>query len=231
MRLAGLRNTSLIDYPEKIAAVVFTRGCNFHCSYCHNSQLIPVKPLTGDEDFPEELFFNFLDQRKALLDGVVITGGEPTVQADLLAFIKKIRAKGLKIKLDTNGSNFKIIEKLISNKLLDYVAMDIKLPWDKYDQLAPDGVISEIKESVKLLIEKEIEYEFRTTLVPGIHQKEDIQQIARQIEGADKFYLQNFRPVNNLDKSLTDVVPFSPTELEKFKNIAGKFVDVVEIRD
>src|SRR6056297_3394549 len=154
MRLAGLQKTSVIDFPDQISAVVFTQGCNFYCPYCHNSQLIPLKLPEGKELMPESYFFDFLQKRKKLLDGVTITGGEPLLQPDLKEFILKIKQNyDLLIKLDTNGSNFSKLKELIEADLIDYLAVDIKSTWTNYKQLATSGLTSEIKNSLALIID------------------------------------------------------------------------------
>jgi len=222
----------MLDYPDNISAVVFTRGCNFHCAYCHNSHLIPMQPPPGDEDLPEEILFNLLDKRQKVIDGVTITGGEPVLQPDLKEFINKIRNNyDLKIKLDTNGSSSKILKELIEEELLDYLALDLKFSWDKYHLLAPKGVVAEIKKSVKLIKNSNLDYEFRTTVVPGLHDILEIERIAEAAEGVDRYYIQNFRPRNTLDPNLRAERSFSPSELQKFKKMAEKYIKNVDIRD
>ncbi|TDO94706.1 pyruvate formate lyase activating enzyme [Halanaerobium saccharolyticum] len=232
MRLAGLQKTSVIDFPDQISAVVFTQGCNFHCSYCHNSQLIPLKLPSGKELMPESYFFGFLEQRQNLLDGVTITGGEPLLQSDLKDFLFKIKNDyNLLIKLDTNGSNSSELKKLMEADLIDYLAVDLKFSWSNYKQLAPEALVSEIKSSVELIIDSNLDYEFRTTVVPSLHDKEELEKIAQQIKGAEKYFVQNFRPVNTLDPGLKDQRSFAPSELEKFKLAAEKYLKNVQIRD
>lgn len=231
MKLAGLQKTSVIDFPDQISAVVFTQGCNFYCPYCHNSQLIPLEIPAG-ELMPEEYFFDFLQQRNGMLDGVSITGGEPLLQPDLKEFIFKIKKDyNLKLKLDTNGSNTAELKKLLDAELIDYLAVDIKFSWSNYKQLAPEGLVSEIKNSVQMIIDSELNYEFRTTAVPGLHDEEEIAKIARQIKGADKYFIQNFRPVNTLEPELSNSRSFAPSELDKFKKIAKKHLNNVQIRN
>lgn len=232
MRLAGLQKTSVIDFPDQISTVVFTQGCNFYCPYCHNSQLIPMKLPEGKELMPQEYFFDFLQQREALLDGVTITGGEPLLQPDLKEFMQKIKQDyNLLIKLDTNGSSSAKLKELLEAELVDYLAVDIKFSWSSYDQLAPERLLSEIKKSVELIINSELDYEFRTTVVPGLHDIEEITDIARQLEGADKYFIQNFRPVNTLAPELKKQRSFAPTELQQFKITAEKYLKDVQIRD
>lgn len=231
MLLAGLQKTSLIDFPDQISAVVFTQGCNFYCPYCHNSQLIPFDSSEA-EVMPEDYFFDFLQKRKTLLDGVTITGGEPLLQPDLKEFIFKIKNEyGLLIKLDTNGADSKKLKELITAGIIDYLAVDIKYSWSNYGQAASTKLIPEIKKSVFNIINSDLEYEFRTTVVPGLHDKAEIEKIAQQIKGAKNYFIQNFRPVNTLDPELRDQRSFAPSELQEFKLIAEKYLNNVGIRD
>ncbi len=232
MRLAGLQKTSVIDFPDQISAVVFTQGCNFYCPYCHNSQLIPLKLPDGKELMPEKYFFDFLQKRKKLLDGVTITGGEPLLQQDLKEFMLKIKKDyNLLIKLDTNGSNAAKLKKLIEAELIDYLAVDIKFSWDRYQELAPKGLVAEIKKTVELIKNSDLNYEFRTTVVPGLHDQNEIEKIAEQIKDTDKYFIQNFRPVNTLSPVLRESRSFAPSELNRFKKMAEKYLKKVQIRE
>lgn len=232
MRLAGLEKTSVIDFPDQISTVIFTQGCNFYCPYCHNSQLIPVKLPEGKELMPEEYFFEFLDKRAKLLDGVTISGGEPLLQQDLKEFMLKIKNNyGLLIKLDTNGSKAAKLKELIEAELIDYLAVDLKFSWGNYKKLAPAALISGIRNSVEMVIDSDLDHEFRTTVVPGLHDKKEITEIACQLKGADKYFIQNFRPLNTLDPNLREQRSFTPSELEEFKAAAAKHLKNVQIRD
>ena len=232
MQLAGLQKTSVIDFPDQISAVVFTQGCNFYCPYCHNSQLIPMEISAERDLMPEDYFFDFLKQRKDLLDGVTITGGEPLLQPDLKKFMQKIKQDyDLLIKLDTNGSSSSKLKELLEAGLIDYLAVDIKFSWANYQRLAPEGLVTGIKDSVEMIINSDLNYEFRTTVVPGLHNREEIGQIAQQIEGAKKYYIQNFRPVNTLAPELRNSRSFAPSELDEFKLEAEKNLTDVQIRD
>lgn len=188
MKIGGLQKLTLIDYPGKIAATVFTVGCNFSCPFCHNPELvdslkIKKQPLILDEDI-----FDFLKQRQGILEGVCITGGEPVLHQDLPKFIKKIKDLGFSIKLDTNGSNPEIIEKLIREKLVDYFAMDIKGSLEKYQQIIRKKTdLEKIKKSVGI-IKKFPNYEFRTTILPRFHKKEDMINIALWLKGSRKYF-------------------------------------------
>jgi pyruvate formate lyase activating enzyme len=228
LKIAGLVKNSLIDYPEKIAAVIFTQGCNFRCGFCHNPDLLEMK----NEGLLEEAkVIEFLKNRKNILDGVVITGGEPTLQPDLVDFIKKIKENGYAVKLDTNGSNPAIIKKLIDNKLIDYVAMDLKGPFDKYPVIC--GYLNKniIQESIEMLMNNKIEYEFRSTILPYFHNLNDIREMAKMISGAEKFTLQSFRPGNTWDKKLKKEKSFSKEQLEEFEAIFKKQVKKVRLLD
>lgn len=189
MNIAGVQKVTLLDYPGKVACEIFTQGCNFECPFCQNSSLIPI---TNTGEFSEEEIFEYLNLRKNILDGVVITGGEPTVQKDLKGFIKKIKDLGLLVKLDTNGGNPKVLQELIDEKLVDYVAMDIKNIFNKYNITAGKKInLDNIKKSIEILKASKIDYEFRTTIIKEMHSLDDIVSICKLVGNA-KYYLQNF---------------------------------------
>lgn len=191
MRIAGLQKNSFIDYPGKMAAVIFTPGCNFNCYYCHNRSLIQGDRVKGL--YHHDLVLDFLKKRRGFLDGVVITGGEPTLQKGLEDFIRRIRELGYAVKLDTNGANPSLLQKLMEEGLLDYVAMDIKAPPNRYEEICGIKVIWEdIYRSIQLLLKGDIEYEFRTTLAPDLT-KQDVMEIAQLIRGARLYALQQYR--------------------------------------
>jgi len=191
MRIAGFHKNSFIDYPGKMAAVIFTPGCNMNCYYCHNRSIIKgdkVRSIYRPDDI-----INFLEKRKVFLDGVVITGGEPTLQKGLADFICRIRELGYAVKLDTNGTNPSILKELIDKKLINYVAMDVKAPPERYEEICGIKVVwDDIYESIKILLQGNVEYEFRTTLAPDL-EEEDIMEIARLIQGAALYVLQQYR--------------------------------------
>jgi len=230
MKIAGLQRTSLIDYPEHIATVVFTQGCNYRCPYCHNSSLI-ANSSESSSYLSLEDFWSFIKKRKKLIDGISITGGEPTLQAGLIDFIKEIKARGLKVKLDTNGSNPDILTELLAENLVDYIAMDIKSSLQSYSAVAGECSLDKVKASIELIKRSEIDYEFRTTVVPTLHTEQDFKGIGELIAGAERYYIQNFRPVNTLDKKLEELSSFPPDRLEKFKEIVSPYVAKVEIRN
>lgn len=192
MIIDGFEKLTLVNYPDNVACILFTKGCNFKCPFCQNGSLVLVDKKYGNID--EKEIFDYLEERKGLLDGICISGGEPLLQKNIKEFIKKIKDLGYKVKLDTNGSKPDILEDLINSKLLDYVAMDIKNSFNKYhftiDRKNFD--ISLLKKSIDILKKSDIDYEFRTTIVKELHTFEDIKEICEYIGNKDKYYLQNF---------------------------------------
>ncbi len=232
VQIAGLRKTSLIDFPEKISTVVFTQGCNFNCGYCHNPELIAVDK--DGEYMDLNYFWDFLDQRKKVIDGVVITGGEPLLQKDIIDFIKKIKNKNLKVKVDTNGTCYSVLEKLISDNLIDYIAMDIKNDFKEYQKITSEcrkRELDNIKKSIKLIMNSNLKYEFRTTVVPGFHSETQVEKIAQFLKGADKYVIQNFRSEKTYKKEFEQINRFPDKDLDKFRQIAKKYIKKVEIRN
>ncbi len=223
MKIGGLQKFSMIDYPDKIACIIFTQGCNFRCPYCHNPEL--VKPEMFGESLNEDEFFDFLKERVGKLDAVSITGGEPTLQYDLIEFIKKIRDLGFLIKLDTNGTNPDMLKEIIDQKLVSYLAMDIKAPFSKYEEITKMPVnIEKIKQSVKMIKNSGIDYEFRTTLVKNLLSPEDIIQIGRDIAGAKQYFLQKFVSTKTVDEKVLNEETYSEEELENLKEKLKPFV-------
>jgi pyruvate formate lyase activating enzyme len=221
MIIAGLQKTTLIDYPGKIACVVFLAGCNFRCPWCYSSELVlPIK-IASQPRVSEKEFFDFLRQRKGLLEGVVICGGEPTINKELPQFIERIKILGYFVKLDTNGSNPKVLKELMDAKLIDYVAMDIKASVNNkaYDSLMGEGVkIDHIKNSVEILKNGSLDFEFRTTVVNTIHTRGDFLDIAKWIGGQNvKYYLQNFRAEKTIDPEFEKIKPFKRQFLEEIR--------------
>lgn len=191
MVIAGLQKLTLLDYPGYTACTIFTKGCNFRCHFCHNSALVENKP---SEIISEAEVFDFLQSRRGKLDGVCISGGEPTLQSDICEFASKIKDMGFLVKIDTNGSNFEVLKALVQNKLCDYVAMDIKTSLANYSKIAGAEVdVSEIQKSISFLLSSSIPYEFRTTVVHPYHWAQDFYDIAKLIAGAEKYYLQQFK--------------------------------------
>ncbi len=193
MQIHGLNKTTLLDYPEHLAATIFTGKCNFRCPFCHNKSLV----INPDEQpcIEEDEILNYLEKRKSILEGVCITGGEPTLQKDLPEFLQKIKNLGLKIKLDTNGYRPEVIKDLYHKNLIDYVAMDIKATKEKYPEATDikNLDVSKIEESIRFIIENLNDYEFRTTVVKELHSKEELLKIKEWLKGAKKYKLQNYK--------------------------------------
>jgi pyruvate formate lyase activating enzyme len=189
MLIAGLQKFSLIDYPKKVSAIVFTQGCNFRCPYCHNKKLIESDKISLLR--PEDVF-DFLKKRQGQLDGVVVTGGEPTLHNDLIDFLRKIKEMGFLVKLDTNGSLPEKLEQILASGAVDYVAMDVKANFDKYNILSGVSVdIEKIKRSMEMIISSGIEYQFRTTWDKDLLSEEDIEIIKQMVPDKNKIVIQN----------------------------------------
>lgn len=226
MIIGGLQKTTLLDFPNHVACIIFTKGCNFRCPFCQNSTLIGIN---HEDEISEEYIFDYLIKRQGILDGVVITGGEPTVQKDLKEFIKKIKNLGLKVKLDTNGYNPNVLKELIDENLLDYVAMDIKHSIEKYHLIVGKNINTNyILESIKILEESNVDHEFRTTIIKEYHDIDDIINITKLISLDTKYYLQNFRNSSNvLDKSLHG---FTNEELDYINSCIKNIRNKIKIR-
>ncbi|MBN1954631.1 MAG: anaerobic ribonucleoside-triphosphate reductase activating protein [Anaerolineae bacterium] len=230
MKIKGWVRTSLIDYPGHIATVLFTAGCNFLCPMCHNSELV----LRPDQlpDLPQQELWSFLSRRAGLVDGVVITGGEPTLDPDLPSFLRQLRTAGFPVKLDTNGYRPQVLAVLLEEGLVDYVAMDVKAPPDKYPLLAGRENVdcTRLQRSIDLLQDSAISCEFRTTVIPGWLDEEDVEAIARWIAGARSYVLQQFRPQNTLDPALAALSPYPLERLEGMAARAAQWVEGVTVR-
>lgn len=230
MNFGGIIETSVIDYPKKISTVLFTIGCNFACHFCHNVDLITGNTLTISE---EELLSN-LEKSSKLIEGVVLTGGEPTIYKDLPDFIKKVKDLGFSVKLDTNGSNPDMIAHLINNNLIDYIAMDIKhnlLEPNKYKFITgkEDLDVYTILESINLIKKSTIDYQFRTTLIKEIHTVYDIYEISVTILNADLYVLQTFRPDIVFNKEWSNYRAFTSEELNKILEMIKPNIKKIEI--
>lgn len=213
IKIGGLQKSSLIDYPGKISAIIFTQGCNFRCPYCHNPELIG---MDGETAMAVSPLIDFLKTRRGKLDGVVITGGEPTLHKDLPRFIKSIKDLGFCVKLDTNGTNPTMLEKLLNENLIDYVAMDIKAPIEKYEEIICSKVDTEnIIKSIDLIKNSQTEYEFRTTVVKSQLSFEDFEKIGKTINGADKYFLQKFLPTKTLNRFFLNQTTYTDEEFEE----------------
>ena len=219
--IKGFIGTSLIDYPEKIAAVVFHGGCNFRCPYCHNGNLVTPEKINCLPEISEEEILNKISTRAGFIDGVVFSGGEPTLYGDsllrIMTHIKTMQTcRSLKIKLDTNGSNPTLIKTLLEQGLLDYVAMDIKTAADRYDEVTgfPQSLTA-LDKTISLLKDSTIDYEFRVTVVPTIVNLETVLEIAHKVEGTRRLVLQQYRSANTLNTSFETIQPYSKQALEE----------------
>jgi pyruvate formate lyase activating enzyme len=217
MKIGGLQKFSLIDYPGKLAAVIFTQGCNFRCPYCHNADL--VLPERFGELVSESEIISFLESRKGKIEALVITGGEPTLQPDLIYFIAKVKKMGFLVKLDTNGSRPEVIASLLGLSLVDYIAMDVKSPFSKYALVSGvSGLEDKLKDSIDIILQSGIPYEFRTTLAKTLVTQEDVPKIRKMIKGAKRYRINQFVPrETNLDRGLGA----SKSELFSEKELTG----------
>lgn len=233
MLVSWLQRLSLLDYPGKVACVVFTLGCNLRCGFCQNSEFVLPEKIAHIKDGLKqtEEFFDFLKIRQWILDWVSVCGGEPTIHTDLPNFLTRIKSLGFKVKLDTNGRNPKMLQELISRGLVDYVAMDIKHTWGKYASIVGKNEdIAPYKESVRIIMQQAPEYEFRTTVIGGRHSVNDIEEIARSIDGAKHYYLQPYRSGDVLDSDFLGKPPHI-SELEAMKKGVLPYVQECIIRE
>jgi len=231
MILGGLQRFSMIDYPGKTSAIVFTVGCNFRCGFCYNPELvIPRREVTSY--LPEESVFDFLNTRVGKLDGVVITGGEPTLHPDLPLFMKRIKDMGFLVKLDSQGSRPQMLKKILSSGLADYIAMDIKGPLEKYKDIVRVDVDTDaIKESVSLIIESGVDHEFRTTIVRSQLSFDDFDSIGELIRGANFYALQKFMPsAKLLDPKFQKETTYTDDELSQIQGRMLKYVKECVVR-
>lgn len=227
MLIKGLQKTTLLDFPGKVACTLFTGGCNLRCPFCHNASLVISPDMS--HLISEDEFFSFLNKRKAILDGVCITGGEPLLQKDIEDFILKVRALGFAVKLDTNGSYPDRLKSILDKKLVDYVAMDIKNQKEKYSlTCGVDVNIDDISRSISLLMSGDIEYEFRTTVVRELHTPQDIGEIGEWIRGAKRFFLQSFTDSGDIISS--GLSAYNPEEMAQILDFARKSVPSAELR-
>lgn len=222
MKLAGIKKLTLLDWPGRPACIVFTAGCNLRCSFCHNPEFVlPERLVETEKDLiSEEAFFRFLETRRGLLEGVVICGGEPSLQPDLPEFCRKIKALGFPVKLDTNGQRPDVVKSLLDEKLVDYVAMDFKHAPGKYDDLTgTPGAGKRALETARLVIASGVDHEFRTTAAEGVHTAQDVTELAGALRGAKRFFLQNFRTGVTLDPAFAGA-PFTPDALALLRDAA-----------
>jgi pyruvate formate lyase activating enzyme len=230
MKIRGWLRTSLIEYPGQVATVLFTGGCNFRCPMCHNVDLV-LRPDTLPI-VPEALVWTFLEKRTGKVTGLVVSGGEPTVQPDLVAFLQRARDRGVALKLDTNGYRPRVLAAVLEAGLVDYVAMDIKAPPEKYALLSglPCVDVGQVAQSVALVMDGGVPYEFRTTVVPGLLNLQDIESLAKWIAGADRYVLQQFRAQRTLVARFADVQPYDRGMLVSMSVAARNWVREVRLR-
>ncbi len=232
MNITGWQKTSLIDYPGKIATILFTQGCPWRCGYCHNPELSAfIKPDVALIDVDE--IFKFLDKRRELLDGLVITGGEPTLQTDLLDFLQEIKQRfNLPIKLDSNGVNPVVLQKIIEQKLVDYIAMDIKAPLPDYQAVVNVPIVADnIKKSIDIIMSSGLDYEFRSTILPHLHDQQKIMAMAKMIQGAKNYYLQKFRVGGPLlDPAFSALPAFSDQVMQQWQEVCRPYVQNCGLR-
>jgi len=231
IQIGGLQKLTLIDYPGRLAATVFLCGCNFRCPFCYSSEIVLPEKMKKQPKIAEKVFFDFLKERKGLLEGIVICGGEPTLNKELPDFIKKIKKLRYLVKLDTNGSNPKMLKDLMKESLIDYVAMDIKGPKERYGEfVGGKNNIEKIQESIDVLRESKVDCEFRSTIVPVLHKKEDVLKMAKWISGAKRYYLQNFRPEKTIDPSFEKIKPYPQEFLLEIQKAIAPFFEVCQVR-
>lgn len=230
MKVTGIQKLTLLDYPGVVACTVFTAGCNFRCPFCHNALLVLPEQI-DDECLTDDEVFGFLKKRRGVLDGVAVTGGEPLLHADMPEFLARVKELGYKIKLDTNGSNPELLSEIVKNKLVDRVAMDIKNAPEEYARTI--GLkyfdIAPVERSKEMLLRGDIDYEFRTTVVKGIHTKESLIGAAKWIEGAKEYYLQQFKDSGNL--ILPDgLSAYDEKQMHALADAVRDYVPTVEVR-
>lgn len=239
MQIAGIQKTTLVDYEGLVASTVFTRSCSFRCPFCHNPELVLPEqfiPLMDNDEI-----WRFFESRVGKIDGICITGGEPVLQPDLGKFMQGLKQLGFKVKLDSNGYDSKKLARLIKEGNIDYLAMDIKAPLLKYSQVAYAGFLTEnitpskirslkenIQSSIKLIMNSDIEYEFRTTVVKPLHSIDDMIGIGKLIKGAQKYYIQNFIPSKQISDQKFE--SFSEADLQKMKATIEPYVKLTQIR-
>lgn len=229
MRVCGFQKLTLLDYPGKVACTVFTGGCNLRCPFCHNAPL--VTGAQGVEDIPKGELFAFLEKRRGVLDGVCVTGGEPLLHPDLADFLRHIRALGYSVKLDTNGTFPGRLRELVSQNLVDYVAMDVKTAPPRYAQAVgvPGFDVSPVRESMQFLLSGRVEYEFRTTVVKGLHDTETLRDAAKAIRGARRYFLQKFVDSGDL-VSGEGLSAFTDAEMKAFLAVVSPYVQLAALR-
>lgn len=234
MKFAGLVKQSLVDYPGEITAVFFTRGCNIRCPFCQNTHLLLRSPRVAEPIITMEEAVEFLHEHHGFLDAVTITGGEPTLYEELPAALAVFKEMGYLVKLDTNGTNPVMLQQMLSGKTIDYIAMDVKAPLDyrKYQRACGKLTTEEffnVRTSIRLLMEADIKTEFRTTVVPPLHTPEDIEEIARYLQGAQLYSLQQFNPSITLDTAYAEVVPYNREQMQELADLCAPYVQSIRV--
>ncbi|MDI6846934.1 MAG: anaerobic ribonucleoside-triphosphate reductase activating protein [Candidatus Bathyarchaeia archaeon] len=224
MKFSGIQKTSLIDYPDRIATVLFTPGCNLRCPFCHNWRIVldPKPPFLN-----EKTVLQILEKRKKYVDAVVITGGEPTIHKEIPKFLKKLKERGFAVKLDTNGFFPQVLERCLP--YLDYVALDVKTSLEKYGLLGAKDTANLLR-TIEILKSGKVEYEFRATVVPGFVDEEDIPKIGEIVKGGKRFAFQQFIPGDTLDKTFNNVKPYAAEIIAHFADVMKQYVDEVILR-
>ncbi|MCX7634121.1 MAG: anaerobic ribonucleoside-triphosphate reductase activating protein [Syntrophales bacterium] len=229
MKIGALQKVSLIEYPGQISAVVFTQGCNFRCPYCHNPEL--VRPEMFGDIVEVNSVLAFLARRRGKLDAVVVTGGEPTIHKGLPSFLKRIKSLGFSVKVDTNGSQPEVVKSLAEAGLVDYIAMDIKTAPERYDRVTATPVDPDlILKTIATIMAYPWEYEFRTTMIPGVVTEEDFQSIAKIVRGARRYVIQRFLPSKHVEPLFSHQSPTDVADLEKVKRLMEDYTTYVSIR-
>jgi pyruvate formate lyase activating enzyme len=224
MKFSGIQKTSLADFPNRVASVLFTPGCNLRCPFCHNWRIVvdPKPPFLN-----EEVALRILDERKVFVDSVVVSGGEPTVHKDLPKFLRKLKERGFMVKLDTNGFNARMLEECLP--FVDFVALDVKTSLEKYGRLGA-GDTGEFVRTVEMLKMGKVDYEFRATVVPGFVDAEDVLRMGELVRGAKAFAFQQFVAGDTLDKSLSALKPYSPQRIMDLAESMRKYAENVTLR-
>lgn len=244
MIIGGLQKLSLIDYPGKLSCVIFLAGCPFRCPWCYNPELVIPEKIKGLQKISEKRIIYFLKRNKGYLEGIVLTGGEPTISPKLVDFCRRIKDMGYDIKLDTSGCSPEVLKQLIEKKLIDYVAMDVKAPKDRYSKITgitdffnekrarlwEEDVVRKINQSIAILKKGEIEFEFRTTVVPNFLEKEDVLEIAKWISPTPKYYLQEFKPWGTVNPKFKNTKPYNHEYLLEILEAVRPFFDICELR-
>ncbi len=229
MKIKGFQGTSLLDFPGRIASLVFFGGCNLSCPYCHNPSLV----LDPEQypDYPLAALLEELQERRSFIDGVVVSGGEPTIAKGLLPFLREVKGLALEVKLDTNGLAPVVLEQALAEGLLDYVALDFKTSVERYGELHKGSVdTASLRRSIQLLLDGCVDYEIRTTCVPGLVDAADLPEMGQAIRGARSWVLQQFVASHAMDESLHTLSPHPPEQIRAFAEIAGVYVEQVSIR-